>query len=40
MNEVKTGMTTTEEKEPTVVKESASTALVDGNNLIGMATTL
>ena len=35
MSEVKTGMTSCEDKEPTIVKESAGTALVEGNNLIG-----
>lgn len=35
MNEVKTGMTSHEDIEPVIVKESAGTALVEGNNLIG-----
>lgn len=36
MNEVKSGMTSKEDIEPTIVKETEATALVDGNNVIGM----
>ena len=36
INEVKSGMTSTGQGvEPTVVKETVATALVDGNNLLG-----
>ncbi|CAG2213783.1 unnamed protein product [Mytilus edulis] len=35
MNEIKSGMTSTEDLEPSVLKETSATALVDGNNLIG-----
>ena len=36
MNEIKSGMTSTEDLEPSVLKETSATALVDGNNLIGI----
>lgn len=36
MNEVKSGMTSKEDVEPTIVKETEATALVEGNNVIGM----
>ncbi|XP_063421217.1 uncharacterized oxidoreductase YjmC-like isoform X2 [Mytilus trossulus] len=35
LNEIKSGTASKENKEPDIVKESAGTALVEGNNLIG-----
>lgn len=35
MDEIRSGAVSVEDKEPTVIKESIGTALVDGHNLIG-----
>lgn len=35
MDEIRSGVVSVEDKEPTVIKESIGTALVDGNSLIG-----
>lgn len=35
MDEIRSGAVSVEDKEPTVIKESIGTALVDGHSLIG-----
>lgn len=35
MSEIKSGTASKEDKEPVIVKQSAGTALVEGNNQIG-----